>query len=715
MSYDETDYALMRGAWLSGEHVGANKPTLRAYVRTTRIKRDYRQVPADEVYASIPGLPKGIGPKQVWKGIWDPKTEWHRLPNVLSFRGDQDFDSNGVQTGTLEIDNVGQIQHTGVVGIWHTLERGYYAPFRGFDPKARPAVGTKNDWYDTLNDKSTEIMVVAGYGAVVFPVFNGLINDVDLSSRPDRITITARDAGQVFTDQHVFVNAKVRHVRDPITFCDRLAADKIEKVAVGAEASDSMGTRPPRFVTDDIRSTKWKSAPRDHSNPGDLPWVQVFLPNGRYESFAVRPDVGGLSCYVAILARDANAPGGQGARRHVDGEKFQDNSWVDAGNGNVPGTNVPFVKHIDKVRSGESVYVLEDYGYDLGDGSAIRLYFTDLDRGLIDQTHDYGYFASVSELAGVKRELIEDAKKEDWILVDDLSDVVKTVFQWGGINEWEVESTGVRLKGKAVFNRGNYLIDIINAAAEQVGYVFYMRPPESFDESEDNLSDRSTYESMGIGVFRQPQSMRRQAEAREPVELVHENKLLQGINARLTDEPLAYNIRVRGRAVKDRKGGRTLGGDDTARWMYVYRPPWSRDNQNYRNGNIKKYVVHHDNRLRSLDECKVAALLIAFREALEAATATTEFAAFPPLQLDQQMSVFDTGTGLSTRIWIAAKQIEFQGGPQGHFKMSVGGALLDLPDISKVREELRQAINDDIDPGLSNYEQTHYGSIYRNN
>jgi hypothetical protein len=716
LSYNQADYALMKSRWQSGDHVGEAKPVMRAYIRTTRLRRAYRQVPDEEVYASIPGLPKGLGPKEVWKGIWDPKTEWVRLPNVLLCRCEQDFDSNGVQTATIDIDNVGMVETVGVNGIYRQIERGHMAPFRGFDPGGkRPRVAQKNEWYDLLNDKSTEIMVVAGYGDVVFPIFNGVINDVDMASHPDKLILTCRDVGQVVTDQQVFVNAKVRHVKDPITFCDRLQADKTEKVFASADASDwTPGFHPANMLLE----ARWRSQPRDNDHPGnDLPWVQLGLPNGRYESFSLKPTWGGMGCYVAIKARDQNAPGGQGARKHVDGTKYADNEWIDEGNGNIPGTAIPWVKHIDTIKVGENVYMLADNGYDLGDDSIIRLYFDDLEYSVVKGTKQLAYHAGVDRFQGIRRKLAEEAKREDWILVDDLSDVVKLVFQWCGINSWEIETTGVRLKDKSVWNRGNFLVDILIAAAEQVGYVFYFKPPESFDE--DNLDDMSEQESMGIGVFRQNHAMRRQSKTLDPVERVHEDALLQGIQARFTDEPLSYNIRVRGKQIKESKGGRELGGDDVARWMYVYRPPWSRDatfgpNQNnYRNANIKRYVVHHDNKLRSLDECKVAALLIAFREALEAATGTIEFPAMPTIHLDSQIGVFDTGTGLSTRLWIAARQLEFQGGEQGHFKMSVGGSLIDLPDITKVRKELVRAIEDDINPGLSEWEKTHYGGVYR--
>lgn len=730
--YNKNDYRSMKAAWRSGKHVGANQPVMRAYCRVVKIQRKYRTVAESNIYATIPGGPGDVGPRQVWQGKWKPKTPWKALPNVLQFHSEQDFDSNGVATATLQIDNTQLGQRNGVAGIYHVIERGYMAPFRGFKPNGRPAVESKNEWFDYLNDKSCQIIVLAGYGDTVFPVFDGLVNDIDLSSRPDSIQLTCRDAGQVLTDQHVFSNAKARGVADPITFADRRRADNIKEVAVGAEASSTLPGWNPRHVLDDNNSTEWRSRDFNHEKPHDMPWLQISLSNGRYESFALHPAFDGMECYVAVQARDRQAPGGQGARNHLTHEKYGDGEWIDEGKGNIPGTNIPWVAHMSKLKASDRNHPFAAaQGYDLGDGSKIRVYFTHLDHGRAGEGVGRAYRAGVIRFKGIKRELTKDAITEQWILVDDLSDVVKTVFQWCGLNDWEVETTGVRLKSNATFNRGNYLIDIINAAAEQVGYVFYMKPRTSFSEAEGDLEDESDEDSLGTAVFRMNQAMRKQSEALDPVELVHEDKCLTGVTARFTDEPLAYNIRVRGRALKKKKGGRTLGADDTPRIMYVYRPPWASDRRtgtyyggrptrwrtdnDFRNGNIKKYVVHHEPKLRTIEECKIAAMFIAYREALESAQATIQFPGFPPLQLDHQIGVFDTGTGLSTRIWIVAKQIEFQGGEQAYFTMSVGGSLIDLPDITLIRDELKQALrNSNAMPGLSKWEIRNHHNSYRN-
>jgi hypothetical protein len=286
----------------------------------------------------------------------------------------------------------------------------------------------------------------------------------------------------------------------------------------------------------------------------------------------------------------------------------------------------------------------------------------------------------------------------------------------------------VRLKDKVVFNRGNFLIDIINMAADAVGYVFYMKPPDRFDE--DHLEANYNL-STGIGVFRQNQAMH--AHPREHIELIHEAQTLTGVSAKFTDQPLAYNIRVRGKHVKNqRRGGRQLAGRDdrSYRYMYIYRPPWSRDpgvkaiggadapnmpSQQWRNGGIKKYVVWHDDQLRSVRACLVAALFIAFREALESAQATLAAPAMPSIGLDNQCALFDVGTGLSTRMWVATRTLSFSTGEDAAFTMNLGGSLIDLPDIAAVRYELNRTLDDsNYRPGLSFNERTGtYAPIYR--
>jgi len=719
VAHDAATVKTIRQRWKSGEHVGVAKPTMRGYVRSVVLGRELHRVPQDDIYAHIPNWQGG---NKIWQGRWYPKSDWVALPNVLSVEGDQDFNQNGVGNCVIEIDNVAMIEQSGVAGVYHLIERGYYSPFRGTDPRGGlPPIAAQNEWYDVLSDKSTQIIIVAGYGDAAIPIFEGLVNDIDMTSRPDRITLTCRDGGQVVTDQRVFLNAKVRYVKDPITFADRRDADETERKGYGAEAKNRVPWHPPRFVLDDKDSTSWVSGDYNVRSPNELPWLQIALPHGRYESFRFKPRFPDLTGYVAIKAKDKNAPGKHGARKHFYNTKYKDGEWIDEGLGTVPGTNIPYVKKIDDIKGKGTQYGLPDYGYDLGDDSKIRIYFDNLDRGRAYRSPGRAFHAGAVEFKGIRRRLTAEARKNKWILVDDLADVVRTVFQWSGINEWDVETTGVRLREKSTWNRGNFLIDIINAASDQVGYAFHMRPRENFDEG--TLTSPEEEMSMGIAVWRQTNAMRSGGGVRDAVEMVHEEQTLQGINAKITDEPLAYNIRVRGRAIKRKKGGRVLGGDDTLRWMYVYRPPWSRgewrghESNDYRNANIKKYVVHHDNSLKTLAQCKVAALFIAFREAMESAQVQFEAPCMPTMYLDQHCGLFDTGTGLSTRVYIASRQYSYRSGENGHFKMALAGSLLDTQDIVIVRDELTQLLKDNgYDPGISRGQLRRWGRpFWRNN
>lgn len=729
---------VLRQRWKSGDHVGAAKPVLRGYIRTVQLGRNWRAVSQENVYSFVPGW---WGGNKIWHGRWRARTGWKALPNILSANVDQDFDQNGVANAVIEIDNLELVEEEGVGGIFHSMHRGYFAPFAGGRATALglPPTSAKNEWFDVLSDKSSQIILLAGYGDQVTPIFEGLVNDCDMTSRPDRIVLTCRDSGQVLTDQPVFLNAKARHVPDPITFCDRRQADETEEVALGVGANTASSGHPPRFAIDGNQETNWISRDYEHATPvGNLPYIEISVPNGRYETVKLHPRFDGMTAFVAILARDKNAPGGQGARK-VRGDLLPDNNWVNEGIGQVPGTSVPYVRRFENLAARERVISLPDFGYQLGDDSKIRIYFNYLSQQKASNGKGRAFKAGMIEMKAIRRTLKDEAKQKRWILVDDLADVVRTVFQWCGLNAWEVETTGVRLKEKTTFNRGHYLIDIINAASEQVGYVFYIKPREEFDE--EDLGEQGDIEnSMGIAVWRQSNALRTGNGVRDPVEVIHEDQTLTGIDMKWTDEPLAFNIRVRGRRVNRKKRaialadnesafgnnrgpGRTLGSDRTKRWMYVYQPPWSRgafqageDGGDYRNGNIKKYVVHHDNKLRNLAECKVAALLIAYQEAMEAGQAQFEAPCMPSIFLDHQCALFDTGTGLSTRVYVASRQISWRGGENAEFKMALGGSLLDLPDITTVRTELIQVLRDiGYDPGINRWESEKYGNVYRNN
>ena len=692
---NDATVTLLRTRWKTGRHVGGAMPFAKAWVRTGRLHRAFEEVSPSQVYSRIPGL--GHGVRKVWQGRWDPANSWRELPTLKEVELNTDFSQNGVTQATITLDTLGMTERSGVAGIYHVIERGYYAPLRGYKPPGRPRVGTRNEWFDVLHDKSTQIMIVAGYGEdAAIPVFCGLLNDVSLTSLPDQATVTARDFGQLLTDQPVFANAKVQKVNDPITFADSRRTDRVTPVQGPVDASGHDNGHPASFAVDGNRNTAWHSEALTNRN--DRCWIEMKLPKGRYGSFTLAPGHPGLECYVAL---------------HRNG------SWQDAGRGDVPGLSIPFIRHIKRVKGKKTTYKLPN-DYVCQDGDRLRLYFTNLAEAYSSRDRRVYRRASVQEFEALHRKLPKEAKDEDWILVDDAADVVRTVLQWCGLDrEWEIENTGVHLSDKIVFNRSDKLIDIVNKIAEMTNYVFYIRPPSKFDD-DDLTKDNSNNLSLGVPVFRQNQAMRPPRSLLERMESVTEDDLLTQLEPTFSDEPLSYNIRVRGKHLSRRKGGRVLGADRTPRAMYVYRPPWSRDSypggnwpdnaasNQYRNGNIKKYVVHHDPMLRNEEECEVAALFIAFREALESAKATCEFPAMPTIFLDHQVAVRDTGTGLSARLWVTNRTMNIRLGEDAQFKMGIGGSILDTPDINRVRDELVESLRrKGYDPGLSWWEQTH--------
>jgi hypothetical protein len=679
---------LQRHNWLGMKHVGAARPNVRVFVRKGHLERHYKPKPDNEVFSFVPGLK---GPNWVWYAQWVPDSEYIEVPNVKEAKGDQDYSQNGVEQVTLTMDNIGVIERTGSLSaLFHVLERGYYSPSRGSRPEqGGERAGAANSWFDTWKDKSTQIVIVAGYGEAVFPLFTGLIDNVTLTSRPDQINVTARNMGQFLTDQKCFGDAKNLWVKDPITFCDRQHADNLENAVAGVAAKSEAPGHPARFATDEDENTAWLS--QGYGSPGSQDYIDISLPEGRYEDF----DLGALAgqeCLVSIFATNPR----DGAARGTDGHNYGP-GWISTGLGHVSGTTIPYVQRFGGVKERPNRYGINagGGGFIIGDNSKMRLWFTNLARVPADNPHGFTYRAGVKEVAVYNRTRLEAAKTEHWILVDDVSDIVKTVLQWVGLTEWEIESVGVRLKDKLVFDRQTFLIDIIKRIADLTSYVFYVKAPENFDL--DDLSPGNvTNKSMGIAVFRQNSAMKQRPLDR--VEAVKDTNLLTAVEAKFDANVLAQSIRVRGKAVGAKQAQSNpaihpLGADPAFRYQYSYRPVWARSDSAGQ-GHLRRYELHYDHLIKSEYECKVACLFIAFRMALESAKAEIELPLWPLIQLDHQVLMFDTGTGLSTRLWVATRSWNWSSGEQGEFKMNLGGSLLDINDVQETRQELERLLND---------------------
>lgn len=655
-----------KNVWRTKTYVGARRPTQVVQVRGGSWRRDYRSWDEPFVDADIPGETRA----QPWYPIFTETTPWVTVPNVLSCDFNQDFESNGINVATLAIDNVGFEEAVGPLGdVYHAISRGFLSPSRGYDPPTRPASGlAQNGWYDVLTEQRN-IRIWQGYGTPELDgdgnpvqsggangawVFNGLIDDVDNDSDPARMTVVAR-MGKTLTDGRVFGWNKSKQLLDPVIFADRSEADDIQDVGENAAASSELSDDydAGNVLDDDgVQKTYWMSA--EHSTPTNTEWVEIRVPSGRYTSIVLEADAG-MELYVGVFVRALSSD----EPALVDGASVPD-GFV-SGEGTVPGANGgwSYVKLVDATGSGRQ---LVDLGHSIvtGNDSVFRVGFRKLVEGV---TTDYR--ARVRSFKARRRELSDAAIEQDWILVDDLSDVVRVVLRWAGYQEWEVEDAGTSVKGKMLFNRASYLIDIIRRCAELTGFVFFVKDPVDG-------------ESMGVPVFRRNAALQRGLQITE----VRGTDLLTGLRTKRSEETLPYIIRVRG---KTSRAGSTLGGDIVRRIMAVYRPPWTQDNTL---AGVIKHVTRTDNALRSLLECQIGAYLIAIAGCLKAFTATAEMPGAPFVELDDQVGLMDTATGVNTRLWVVARTSRFQSGEKTSWVSTLQGSLIDNPDLIALIDEI---------------------------
>ncbi len=659
-----------KDVWRTKSYVGARRPMMVVQVRSGNFRRAYRAWDEPFVNATIPGETKTMP----WYPIFTELGAWTDVPNVLSCDFNQDFEQNGISVATVALDNVGFAPMTGPFGdLYHAISRGFLSPARGYDPPTRPASGlSPNEWYDVLTEQRN-IRIWQGYGPPQLDggempqsggangawVFNGLIDDVDIDSDPARLTFTARMA-KTLTDGRVFGWNKSKQLLDPVVFADRLEADDIQDVGEGAAASSVLSSEyPASNVLDDDGTdrTYWYS--QEHSTATVTEWVEIRIPSGRYQSVVLECDPG-MEAYIGVFVR-AFGPDDPAL---VDGEPEPD-GFATVGEGEVPGTygGWPYVKKVDSTASGRTLIEL-GHSIVTANDSVVRVAFRNLANG---STTDYR--ARVRSFRARRRERSEAAIEQEWILVDDLADVVRVALRWAGFTEWEVEDVGTSVKGKMLFNRASYLIDIIKRCTELTGFVFFVADPVDG-------------ESLGVPVFRRNAALQRGLQLTE----VRGTDLLTGLRTKRSEESLPYIIRVRG---KTKRTGSTLGGDTARRIMAVYRPPWTEDNTL---GGVIKHVTHTDPALRTLLECQIGAYFIAIAGCLKAFTATAEMPGAPFIELDHQVGLMDTATGVNTRLWVVSRTTRFIAGERTSWVTTLQGALIDNPDLIALIAEI-----DDLD------------------
>lgn len=197
------------------------RPVTRAYIREGYLQRHPGTWDGPTVNVKVIGGDNDLP----WMATYTPTSDWVELPNVISCDLANQLDQGvAIGTATIAIENVAFQERSGLGGaLYHAIERGWLAPYRGSESAfTLPADVDQNEWYRKL-DQKVQIKVWQGYGTdTIVPTFLGFIDDLDSVTSPDRITIKARDNGQIAADQEFFGWAKEVSMPDPVTFADRL-------------------------------------------------------------------------------------------------------------------------------------------------------------------------------------------------------------------------------------------------------------------------------------------------------------------------------------------------------------------------------------------------------------------------------------------------------------------------------------------------------------
>lgn len=679
--------ATFNARWRSGRHVGLAKPRQVVKIQRGHLARFYHPFEFLSGGSDVFGVVwEGQHNTDPWHPDWHAFEEWITVPNVSQVSVTKGLGEDGIVSAEVHIENVAQIALAGPGGNYHRTERGSYTPFRGTRPPGRQASPAMNEWFDVLNG-GHRMKIWQGYGDELVPVFCGFVDDTDVSVSPDTIVLSSRMGGQL-VDQHIFGWAKAADIRSPITFAPRTGPKSpvldFEKKGSGATASSEDPGYPARQVNND-GSAYWRS--QSHSTPNVTEWVEIRLPAGTYEYFYVDPHYAGMEVYVSVYARgsvgsDPVTGGTTIVPAQKNGVDIAD-GFVSTGAGTVPGTHGghPYIRKINDCT--QAIRRPIGAKLKLGNNSVLRLSFRNLglsyDPNVISPHTVDEYRAGARRVVAYKTVIKAKANAKGWILIDDASDMVKWALMWAGFHEWEVESFGANIVEPVTFHQGDFLIDIIRSATAQGNYSFFIKAPTTHDLS------------IGVPVFRSSRAMVHSS----PTQVeVRNTDLLTRLETKYSTEGLHYVIRYRGQQTK---AGAGLGEDKSKRVMATYFPPWSGAHHDVITGafdmvypypgsgggrlaGVMKHFTNTDDGLRTEDECQIANLLVAINEALNSYTATLEMPGYP-LELDEHVSVIDPAGGVNNRVWTSNVQTTFITGQETSFVTSVGGSLVDSPDL----------------------------------
>lgn len=281
-----------------------------------------------------------------------------------------------------------------------------------------------------------------------------------------------------------------------------------------------------------------------------------------------------------------------------------------------------------------------------------------------------------------------------WIVIEDATDIVRIVLRWSGFKEWQIESAGVNLSVPVTYDKSHSMMDIINDMATALGFQFFMGEP-----SNDDLS-------IGTPIFRRPSVL---VPARSLPLALTDRQLLTDLKPKHDNKSDRYIIRVRG--VVNRKTGRSLGGDSAKRVTFTYWPPWIKNM-----AGVIKQLTYYDIGSQSVlglqtkQQCRVAAMLIAVQIALGRDTGLAQTAGQPGFGLDSFAYLSDSGTGISSRLYITNRKSTMTLGGDGASQQQspysssgssqnsllwateIGGSLCDNPEFDHIEKDYRRAI-----------------------
>lgn len=693
--------SLLLSRWRSRNLAGDKKHVLLVRVRPGHMHRYYSDERRIDTNAPIyPSLIWKGHNHHPWQATWIVDGPWKNLPNIQSAKAQRSFTDKGSSTCTVVMDNVGFIDVEGVAGLYHTIDRGHYSPMRGIKVPTRPRMWQTNEWTNALN-AGWQIELWEGYGAggevtlldamdetthswarpatAIDRTWTGVIEECDLDSHPDHITLTCRDFGLLFTDERLMGNNKSAEIRSPVSFADRRTVQGEKKIK--GPYNVSSGTVNGDGV--------WHGGDRDDSSHVD--WIEIPLPAGYYTQFYASPISDGMEMFASLWIGPA---GGTMDRTHPLGG----GEYVDLGLGSVPG-GPPYFRRMGSVDDSGRRWNF-GHGFNVPDGSKLRLSFTNLPHQSWSSAgkHSAGVYGMASYRYGSDPLHPPNGQAgiqaKHWILVEDASEVIRTILIWAGFKEWHVEDFGWSLHFPLRYGEDKYYIDVISDMQAQGNFQFYMASPTNDDRS------------IGVPHFEYTKSF----DPPRPVLEVRDTDMTESMQVKWNLADLPYVMRYRGAIASKKQGGQSLDQDFIRRYMATYYPPWSgdlytpADPTHFRSvENIRRNagVLRHFTEtlgqqttvaLNSTDECLFACILAAVQYALGMTTVQFQIPGIPGLELNQTISVIEASTGVNSRVWVASLDSQHTLGDKGSWHTTVGGALLDTQEMAALAKDYAYAL-----------------------